>query len=176
VIVAAGSPAMTAPVSFAHATDARFIPWRGETPVLSLKDLDGRVHRLADHRGKVVLINFWATWCEPCRDEMPSMRALRDSFADRPFLVLAVNHAESPARVRDFLAREKLDLIALLDPNKEAARAWRVRVLPGSFLVDAEGRLRYSVVGELDWTSEEALAAVRGLLPATATPGGREGR
>ena len=166
---------MTGPGRSAHATDARFIPWRGETPVLSLKDLGGSVHTLADYRGKVILINFWATWCEPCRDEMPSMRALRKKLADRPFDVLVVNHAESPARVRDFLTREKLDLIALLDPNKEAAKAWRVRVLPGSFLVDGEGRLRYSVIGELDWTSEEALAAVRGLLPATA-PGGRGGR
>jgi cytochrome c biogenesis protein CcmG, thiol:disulfide interchange protein DsbE len=154
----------------------RFVPWRGETPALSLKDLDGQVRSLADYRGKVLLINFWATWCEPCREEMPSMRTLRDKLAGRPFEVLVVNHGESATRVRDFLAKEKLELVALLDPNKDAARAWRVRVLPGSFLVDVEGRARYSVIGELDWATDEALAIVRGLLPATTTPGGRGGR
>ena len=154
----------------------RFIPWRGETPALSLKDLEGNVRSLADYRGTVLLINFWATWCEPCREEMPSMHTLRERLAGRPFEVLVVNHGESATRVRDFLAKEKLQFIALLDPNKDASRAWRVRVLPGSFLVDGEGRARYSVIGELDWATDEALATVRGLLPATTMPGGRGGR
>ena len=157
--------------------DTRFIPWtRGETPALALKDLSGRTHTLGEYRGKVVLINFWATWCEPCRDEMPSMRVLRDRLAGRPFDVLAVNYGEAASRVRDFLQRERLDLSALLDPNRDTARAWRVRVLPGSFLVDGDGRVRYSVIGELDWASEEAVRTVRGLLPATTMPGGRGGR
>ncbi len=170
-------PATTDRVLRAAAADAsRFVPWRGETPALALKGLDGRSHSLGDYRGKVILLNFWATWCEPCREEMPSMRTLREKLAGQPFDVLVVNHGESPTRVQDFLAREKLDLIALLDPNKDAARAWRVRVLPGSFLVDREGRVRYSVIGEFDWASETALEAVRALLPATTTPGGRGGR
>jgi thiol-disulfide isomerase/thioredoxin len=168
-IVVAGASRGTEP--------SRFVPWtRPETPPLSLKDPDGRAHTLADYRGKVLLVNFWATWCEPCRDEMPSMRALRETLAGQPFDVLVVNYGESPARVREFLQRERLDLAALLDPNRDAARAWRVRVLPGSFLIDPEGRVRYSVIGELDWTTEEAVKTVRGLLPATARPGAREGR
>ena len=73
--------------------------------------------------------------------------------------------------MREFLARERLELLALLDPNQDAARAWRVRVLPGSFLVDAEGRVRYSVIGEFDWASEEAMKTVRALLATTS--GGR---
>jgi thiol-disulfide isomerase/thioredoxin len=160
----------------AEAEASRFVPWRGETPTLALKGLDGRAHTLGDYRGKVLLLNFWATWCEPCRDEMPSMRTLREKLAGQPFDVLVVNHGESATRVQDFLAKERLDLIALLDPNKDAARAWRVRVLPGSFLVDREGRARYSVIGEFDWASDAALEAVRALLPATTTPGERGGR
>ncbi len=156
----------------ARAEPARFIPWaRSETPPLTLKDLNGRTHTLADYRGKVVLINFWATWCEPCREEMPAMRTLRERLAGQPFEVLVVNHGESATRVREFLARERLELLALLDPNQDAARAWRVRVLPGSFLVDAEGRVRYSVIGEFDWASEEAMKTVRALLATTS--GGR---
>jgi thiol-disulfide isomerase/thioredoxin len=172
-----GPPVTVDVVPRAAAADAsRFVPWRGETPVLALKGLDGRSHALGDYRGRVVLLNFWATWCEPCREEMPSIRTLRETLAGLPFDVLVVNHGESPARVHDFLAKERLDLVALLDPNKEAARAWRVRVLPGSFLVDREGRVRYSVIGEFDWASTAALEAVRALLPATTTSGGRGGR
>jgi len=102
------------------------------------------------------------------------MRTLRERVGGQSLEILAVNYGEAGSRVRDFLHREKLDLLALLDPNQEAAKAWRVRVLPGSFLVDAEGRVRYSVIGEIDWTTDEAVRTVRGLLPAapaTTTPG-----
>ena len=143
------------------------MPWnRADTPALVLKDLDGRPRSLAEYRGRVLLINFWATWCEPCRDEMPSMRRLRERLAGHPFDVVAVNYGESAARVSEFLARERLDLTVLLDPNQEAARAWRVRVLPGSFLVGADGQVRYIVIGELDWASEDAMRTVRALVPA----------
>ena len=151
----------------ARADPSRFVPWqRAETPALTLKDLGGRLQSLADYRGKVVLVNFWATWCEPCRDELPSMRRLRERLAGQPFDVLAVNYGESATRISDFLTRERLDLTVLLDPNQEAARTWRVRVLPGSFLVGADGRVRLSVIGEIDWASEDAVKTVRALLPA----------
>ena len=107
------------------------------------------------------------------------MRALRERLAGQPFEVLAVNYGEAASRVHDFFQRERPAFVTLLDPNQDAARAWRVRVLPGSFLLDVDGRVRYSVVGELDWTSDEAVRKVRGLLPAapaTTTPGGRGGR
>jgi thiol-disulfide isomerase/thioredoxin len=149
------------------ADPSRFVPWnRADTPALVLKDLDGRPRSLAEYRGRVLLINFWATWCEPCRDEMPSLHRLRERLAGQPFDVVAVNYGESAARVSEFLTRERLDLTVLLDPNQEAARAWRVRVLPGSFLVGADGQVRYIVIGELDWASEDAMRTVRALLPA----------
>jgi thiol-disulfide isomerase/thioredoxin len=149
------------------ADPSRFVPWaRPDTPALTLKDPSGRTHALADYRGKVILVNFWATWCEPCRDEMPSLRRLRERLSGQPFEVLAVNYGEAAPRVTEFLSRENLDLVALLDPNQEASRAWRVRVLPASFLVGTDGRARYGVVGELDWSTEEAVKTVRALLPA----------
>ena len=151
----------------ARADPSRFVPWqRAETPALTLKDLGGRLQSLADYRGKVVLVNFWATWCEPCRDELPSMRRLQERLVGQPFDVLAVNYGESATRISDFLTRERLDLTVLLDPNQEAARTWRVRVLPGSFLVGADGRVRLSVIGEIDWASEDAVQTVRALLHA----------
>jgi thiol-disulfide isomerase/thioredoxin len=151
-----------------RADTERLIPWKDDrTPPLSLADLAGRRHSLADYRGQVVLVNFWATWCDPCREEMPSMQRLRQRLAGRPFAVLAVNHGESPARAGDFLKRARLDLPVLLDPGQETARAWRVRILPHSFLLGPDGRVRYSVIGELDWASDPVVEAVRRLLPGS---------
>ena len=149
-----------------QADEARFVPWKDvKTPPLALRDLAGRQHALADYRGKVVLVNFWATWCEPCREEMPSMQRLKERFAGQPFAVLAVNYGEANTRASEFLKRSSLDLTVLLDSSQDASRAWRVRVLPASFLVGPDGRARYAVIGEIDWMSRAAIETVRRLLP-----------
>ena len=165
-------------VAEAAADASRFVPWsRPETPALALKDLESRERSLPQYRGKVLLVNFWATWCEPCRDEMPSIGRLRSQLAEQPFEVLAINYGESAGRIRDFIARERLDLTVLLDPGQTVARAWRVRTLPTTFLVGADGRVRYSVVGELDWARDDALGMVRSILPARGAEGpGARGR
>jgi thiol-disulfide isomerase/thioredoxin len=145
-------------------------PWPGgATPPLALQDLDGRPHRLEDYRGKVVLVNFWATWCGPCREEMPSMNKLRASLAGQPFAVLAVNLAESEPRIRRFLEQLPLDFPVLLDRDSATAKAWRARVLPVSFLVGPDGRIRYAAVGEIDWTQERVRKAIAELMPRPAT-------
>ena len=159
--------------AFAHGTapaeSDRLVPWNDrQAPALALFDLAGRAHRLADYRGQVVLVNFWATWCEPCRDEMPSIARARERFAGQPFAVLAVNHGESATRVQSFVKHAAIDFPILLDPGHDATRAWGVRVLPHSFLVGPDGRVRYSVIGEMDWTSAPAIEAVRRLLPRSS--------
>jgi thiol-disulfide isomerase/thioredoxin len=140
-----------------------FRPWHEATPPLALKDLQGQVHTLAAYRGRVVLVNFWATWCGPCREEMPSLHRLQERLGDAPFTVLAVNHGESAARIGAFLEGLGVRFTVLRDPNQEAARAWRVRVLPVTFLLDPEGRVRHHVVGEVDWAADEVVALVRSL-------------
>jgi cytochrome c biogenesis protein CcmG, thiol:disulfide interchange protein DsbE len=112
----------------------------------------------------VVLVNFWATWCEPCRDEMPALARLREQLKDRPFEVLAVNYGESNAKIAGFLEREKLSLPVLLDPEKQASARWNAKGLPMTFLVDARGRVRYWVFGERDWSEGEALQLVEKLI------------
>ncbi len=152
----------------AVAADLR--PWTGgATPPLTLEDLEGRTHSLAEYRGKVVLVNFWATWCEPCRAEMPSMERLRAQLAGQPFAVLGVNMAEPLSRIEKFTAMVPVGFTLLRDRDGATAKAWRARVLPASFLVDRDGRVRYYVYGELDWTSEAVLARVRELLRSSAS-------
>ena len=136
----------------------------GPPPPLELEDMEGRVHRLADYRGKVVLINFWATWCEPCRAEMPSMDRLRSSLKGKPFEVLAVNLAEPLSRIEKFTAAMPLSFPLLRDRDGAVGKAWRARLLPASFLVGRDGRIRYVAYGELDWTSDAVRARVNELL------------
>ncbi|MGZ8211058.1 MAG: TlpA family protein disulfide reductase [Burkholderiales bacterium] len=143
-------------------------PWGGgATPVLRLVDIDGGQHDLKAQRGKVVLVNFWATWCEPCRAEMPSIQRLRDRLTGKPFTVLMVNVDEPDARVRRYLSETGIDLPVLLDRNKTATREWAVRVLPATFLVGPDGRVRYRLIGDMDWNTDQVVSIVNRLL---ATP------
>jgi len=152
---------------------ARFIPSREPaTPTLALNDLAGNARTLADYRDRVVLMNFWATWCEPCRAEMASIEKLQDRLAGRPFAVLLVNYGEARARVADFVKRESIGATILLDPNQDAPRVWRVRVLPSSFLIGPDGRVRYSVIGEIDWASDDAIDVVQGSYAENDEVGG----
>jgi thiol-disulfide isomerase/thioredoxin len=140
-------------------------PWTGgATPPLALKTLAGDHVDLARLRGRVVLVNFWATWCAPCVEEMPALARLRQRLAPRGFEVIAVNQGEMPQRVNAFVSRTGLDLPILMDRDKEAARAWRVRALPTTFLVDAGGRIRFHAEGEID-TGEALESLILPLLP-----------
>jgi len=141
-------------------------PWSGgATPPLALRDLQGKEHRLADYKGKVVVVNFWATWCDPCREEMPSMQRLQDKLAGKPFAILAVDFGEGAPRINDFLKKVPVRFTVLLDRDTSAATRWKVRVLPTTLVLDPEQRIRYSVVGDLEWDSPAVEQAIRKLLP-----------
>jgi thiol-disulfide isomerase/thioredoxin len=156
---------LMAGVGAAHAGELK--PWSGGmTPSLSLKDTAGKLHDLAAYRGKVVLVNFWATWCEPCREEMPSMQALRQRLAGRPFEVLAVNLMESEEKIAAFRQSELIDLPVLMDRDGAASKLWKVRVLPISYLIDRQGAIRYQLIGEADWTAAKTIAIIERLLGA----------
>lgn len=133
-------------------------------PPFELPDLTGNIIKLSTLRGTPVIINFWATWCEPCRDEMPSLERLQSKLAGKPFEVLTVNYGEGIPGITRFLARNRLTLPVLLDPDKESAAAWGAGGLPMTFLVDAEGRVRYSAFGECDWSEGEPFRVVASLV------------
>lgn len=136
----------------------------GATPPLELPDLQGARHRLADYRGKVVLVNFWATWCAPCREEMPSIERLRASLEGKRFVVLAVNLAEPEARIRKFLEAVPVGFPVLLDRDTSTTRAWQARLLPATYIVGLDGAIRYRQVGELDWSQPQVREAILGLM------------
>lgn len=128
---------------------------RKPSPGLQVTDLNGTVWRWAGLRGKVVLLNFWASWCEPCRAEMPSLQRLA-AMHPHDLVVLAVNFKESPTTVQQFVQRTSLALPVLPDPQGAMARAWGITIFPSTVLVDAEGRVRGVLRGELDWAGADA--------------------
>jgi thiol-disulfide isomerase/thioredoxin len=151
---------------FALPVVAQLKPWQGGAPqALELEDLQGKVHRLSDYRGKVVLVNFWATWCEPCREEMPSMDRLRAALEGKPFVVLAVNVGEGGRVAGDFARKMPLGFPLLLDRETKVTKAWGARILPASYVIGPDGAIRYSYLGALDWASPPVRAAIEKLLP-----------
>jgi thiol-disulfide isomerase/thioredoxin len=169
--VSAVGPAVNAPAA-KPATTHRVVrglqPYQGNPlpPPLQLLDLDGRTQDLAQLRGRVVLVNFWASWCPPCVREMPSMQRLKEKLADRPFTILAVNMAEPDKDVRTFLAKMKVDFPVPMDRDGAVLKSWKVFVFPTSFVLDAKGNIRLGVFGEVEWDSPEVMEKVVGLLPA----------
>ena len=156
--------ALGAAAAFAAAA-ADLKPWTGgPAPELTLQDLAGKEHRLTDYRGHVVLVNFWATWCVPCREEMPSIDRLRSSLKGKPFEVLAVNLAEPLSRIEKFAAAVPVGFPLLRDRDGEVSKAWKAKLLPASFLIGRDGRIRYVAYGELDWSSDAVRARVVELL------------
>ena len=139
--------------------------WTGKaTPGLSGTDLQGRKLDLKDYRGRVVVLNFWATWCGPCKDELPSLQRLREKLDGKPVEVLTVNYGESAAKVGPYVEREHLSLPVLLDTQKDIAKDWKVGGLPMTYVIDAKGRARYSVFGERDWSEGDSLKLVEKLI------------
>ncbi|MEW5891794.1 MAG: TlpA disulfide reductase family protein [Pseudomonadota bacterium] len=133
-------------------------------PQLTLPALDGGRFDFRQLRGKVVLVNFWATWCPPCRHEMPSMQRLNDKLAGRPFAILGVNVGETPAQVNAFLKLVPVSFPIVLDEKGRHLEAWQVFAFPTSYLVDKQGRIRYGLFGSIEWDEPEAVQVIERLL------------
>ncbi len=143
-------------------------------PELTARDLQGAPRSLADYRGKVVMLNFWASWCPPCLREMPSMERLRLKMAGRPLAIVALDSAETADEVNGFLSRMKLGFPILLDPDGSNTKRWKVFALPTTFMLDADGRVRYVLTGPTEWDEGEALVLIESLLdesPKRGEPG-----
>jgi len=142
---------------------------RSPAPELKLKDLDGKTYSLSALRGKVVLVNFWATWCPPCRREMPSLQRLYQKLPHENFEILAVNVGEDENTVLTFswMLKPAPTFPLLLDRDSEALRKWPAQGLPTSFVVDRQGRVALRAVGGRDFDSPAVAAQLRTLIDET---------
>jgi peroxiredoxin len=123
---------------------------------------------LASLRGQVVLLNFWATWCKPCEDEMPAMESLHQALGPQGFALIAVSVDDDPRAVERFVTRLGLSFPILLDPEKKAADAYQSYRFPESYLIDREGVLVARYIGPRDWDSPAYLDRIRRLLEVPA--------
>ncbi len=129
-----------------------------------LPDLSGNTVSLADHRGKIVFLNFWATWCPPCRAEMPSMEKLYNKFKNIEFTILAVNLGENAKQVRAFKESYKLNFPILLDADSSLGSIYGAISIPTTYLIDRDGYIIGGALGPRDWASEEAFELINSLL------------
>lgn len=133
-------------------------------PAVVLEDLDGRPVTLRDFRGKVVFVNFWATWCIPCRDEMPALESVYHVYRDRGLVVVGINFKEAAADARTLVQRLGLSFPVVLDRTGAASQAFRVRGLPVSFMLDRDGRMVGKAIGSQDWDGPHGRAYLEELL------------
>lgn len=169
-LLIAANAAVAGPVDWQAARDAG-LPKLIESeaapvPEVEFTDLDGGTHRLDDWKGKVVLLNFWATWCAPCREEMPSLDALQKAKGGEDFEVLTVaSGRNTEAAINRFFQESGVtDLPTLTDPQMALARAFGIMAMPVTILIDAEGNEVARMTGDADWSSPAALALIDQML------------
>lgn len=144
---------MQATVARAH----ELVPWtQGEPRVFALDSLASEHISLSTYSGHVVLVHFFATWCEPCRPEMAALQRLATRFADQPVAIIAISAGETAARVRRFFEAEPVSFPILLDRDRAVSRAWNVSTLPTTFVLDRSLKPRLMVEGDHDWDGAEA--------------------
>jgi len=136
--------------------------------------LDGQQYGLADFEGRVILVNFWATWCPPCRKEMPALERLAQHFQGDAFEVVGVNVGESVERIQDFLQTLPVppSFPMLLDADGSVSQEWGVRVVPTTWVVDRNGDIVLGAVGEVDFDSPQLRGQIQALLPGSGGAAG----
>ncbi len=133
-------------------------------PNFKLPDLSGKKIELKDYRGKVVFLNFWATWCLTCEEEMPSMENLRQKLKGKPFEILAVSIDKEEELVAPYMKKFGLTFPALLDPKSKVAKLYRTTGVPETFVVDKNGFIIHKAIGPRKWDTEESINAFINLI------------
>ncbi len=132
-------------------------------PDFKLIDMDEKIHRLSDYKGQPVIVNFWATWCPPCREELPSMNLGWKKIKNQGIIMLAINVGEDEDTIFTFTGDYPIDFTVLLDQTGEVTDQWPMKGLPTTFIIDTQGRIVYRAIGGRDWSSDKILNIVRSL-------------
>ncbi len=132
-------------------------------PNFTLIDMEGEKHQLSDYKGKTVIVNFWATWCPPCRAEMPSMEKAWHKIKDQGIAMLAINVGEDEDTIFTFLGDYPANFTILLDQNSKVSELWPLRGLPTTFIVDPKGIIVYQAIGGREWDDDKLLNVIKQL-------------
>lgn len=173
--LAAGFAALLAPWSQSEspAVVASVANLNGEwvdrpAPQFELPDTNGQMHRLSDYRGKVVFLNFWASFCVPCREEMPSMESLVRQYEEQGMVMVAISHdaekADMDGFMNQFLPGQRSSMEVLWDPDASVAADYGTELIPETYIIDREGRVVARFVNAYDWTRPEVKQLIEGLL------------
>lgn len=133
-------------------------------PDFSLQNLQGKQVDIRDHRGQVILLNFWATWCPNCRKEGPSLQKLYNQYQSRGLIFYRISSKEEPETINQFMEKESLNLPVLIDKTGQTDRQFGVWVHPTTYLIDRQGLVSYRTMGVFDWTGLEATSVIDRLL------------
>jgi len=137
----------------------------GIEPVdFTISMLDGTIVNLAQLKGKVVFLNFWATWCGPCRSEMPSMEAVYQKLKDKGLEIIAVNLGDSRKEVSDFMNNYKLNFPAGTDEKKLTGMYYHIQAIPTTYIIDRRGLIIARLVGSINWNTPKVIAALESAL------------
>lgn len=131
---------------------------------IRLKDIHGNLYEKSDFKGKVTVINFWATWCPPCVEEIPSLNRLKLKLKDYPFELVSINYAEEKQVIRDFMKKIHVKFTVLLDQDGEFAKRWNVISYPSTFIINKEGEIAYGVNAAIEWDNEELVSKIKSMF------------
>ncbi len=137
-------------------------------PDFKLKDMDGNEVSLQSLRGKPVIVNFWATWCPPCREEIPAMNRAWQKIKDKGVAMIAIDVGEDEDTVFEFQANYTMDFTILLDESGQEIKKWPVRGVPTTFILDPQGRMVYRAAGAREWDNDELLQKILDLRAPTS--------
>ncbi len=127
----------------------------GAAQNFTLDDIDGEKFELSKSKGRWIFLHFWASWCGPCREEMPAIQKLADEMKDKNFQVVMINTAEDEDTIFEFLGAIDVDLNSLMDVDGLVTEAWKPRGLPTSFLINPKGKVKYQAIGGREWGKPE---------------------
>lgn len=149
-----------------NSLDITLKPFLGEMkPVkINLKNVTGERFMRENFTGRVTLVNFWASWCGPCVEEIPALNRLREHMSGKPFELISINYAEKPQQIDEFLNMVQVDFPVLVDKDGSYSAQWNVLVFPATFVIDTDGNIIYGVNGAIEWDSEEITGKLEALM------------
>jgi thiol-disulfide isomerase/thioredoxin len=146
--------------------DSQLQPYRGniKPQPFALRDADGKLFEVKSFQGRVTLVNFWATWCPPCVEEIPSLNRLKQIMQGKAFQLISINYAESPQHIREFMRKVAVDFPVLVDPDGKLSAQWKVVAFPSTFVIGSDGSIHYGANAAIHWDVPEVIQQINQLL------------